>query len=61
MVKKAAVLALMATMLLSTSGGCIGQNATAGKVSAFNLSIAETKWPRWGVFSSGIRRVMWTD
>jgi hypothetical protein len=50
MPKKIAALALMAALLVSTSSGCIGQMALAGKVGKFNLEVAENKWPRWGVF-----------
>lgn len=41
---------LVAIMLATTSTGCIGRMALAGKVGKFNLEVAEGKWGREMVF-----------
>ena len=48
--KKSAAALLVASMLIASQTGCLGQMAVSGKVRAFNLEVAEGKWGREAVF-----------
>lgn len=50
MIKRIAVTAGAACLALTMTTGCIGGMALSGKVREFNLSAADGKWAREGIF-----------